>query len=332
MDAITESLLENSKSAIMSCIEIHNKPSFSYRYEVCSILAINGWELILKAYINENCPEIKIINKKGESKPFLDCVEIVSNKKGKSFRAKEESLKTLYSYRCQIIHFYKDNLDAIIFSLLHTAIIFYNDFSKECFNIDLSENSNLILLPIGFKPIISPIDFLSNKSTIDNSSLFVRNFIDEIIVSTRQLVNEGVDEGIVTIFNVGVFNEKRISNADIIAGITSNEAESNLSVSNLILDSVITDDVEAKKIRVETGSLLKTKFMFSHNDVTNKCRELFSDFKQNAKFNRIMKSIKLNPDYCFKHYLDPINKTGIGRDYYSIGVFDELAKYYTRSQ
>ena len=37
MSAIKESLLENSKSAIIAGIEIHNKPIFSYRYEIASI-------------------------------------------------------------------------------------------------------------------------------------------------------------------------------------------------------------------------------------------------------------------------------------------------------
>lgn len=50
MNAISESLIENSKSAIIACIELHNKPLFKFRYEVCVILAINGWELLLKAY------------------------------------------------------------------------------------------------------------------------------------------------------------------------------------------------------------------------------------------------------------------------------------------
>ena len=33
----------------MSAIEIYNKPDFKYREETFSILAINSWELLLKA-------------------------------------------------------------------------------------------------------------------------------------------------------------------------------------------------------------------------------------------------------------------------------------------
>ena len=32
-------------------IELHNKPILKYRYETCSILMINAWELLLRAYL-----------------------------------------------------------------------------------------------------------------------------------------------------------------------------------------------------------------------------------------------------------------------------------------
>lgn len=332
MDAITESLLENSNSAIMGCIELHNKPNFSYRYEVCVILAINAWELMLKAYINENRKEIRLINKDGISKPFDDCVKIVSDNEGKNFRTTEENLNSLYKFRCQIIHFYKDNIDAIIFSLLHTSILLYNDFSKKQFNIDLSEKSNLILLPIGFNPIYSPIDFLSNKSYIKKTSLFVQNFIEEIIVTTNKLLEEGVSEAILSTFNMSVINENRTTNADIIAGITKDEESSKLSVNNILNDVKITENKDAKEIRISEDSLFKTKYVLTYKEVTDRCREIFSDFKQNSRFNLIMKGIKKQPNLYKKRYLDAIEQSGSGKDYYSNEIFDELAKHYTRSQ
>ncbi len=114
---IAESLVENSKSAIIGCVELHNKPIFPYRYEICTILAINGWELLLKAYIAQNHPEIKLIRKDNYSKPFEECVSFMSSQLGKPFLAIEENLNRLYEYRCHIIHFYKENIDTILYSL-----------------------------------------------------------------------------------------------------------------------------------------------------------------------------------------------------------------------
>lgn len=42
-------LVEKSISAMLSAIEIYSKPDFKYREETFSILAINSWELLLKA-------------------------------------------------------------------------------------------------------------------------------------------------------------------------------------------------------------------------------------------------------------------------------------------
>lgn len=328
MTAITESLLENSKAAIIGCVELHNKPVFSYRYEVCTILAINAWELILKAYIAENCNEIKLIKKDGSSKPFDECVAAVSSKIGKDFRAIEENLNKLYEYRCHIIHFYKDKIDTIIYSLIHKSILFYNDFAKKYFNIDLAEETNLMLLPIGFKPFASPVDFLSKQSELEKSSNAVQTFIKSIVKSTEMLISEGIDDSILTGFNIAVINETRIANADIIAGITKNENESKLSISNVLGAIKITNDESAKKVMIEEESLFKTVFTIPYDDVVNKARNIFCDFKQNAHFNKIMKVIKENPNLHRKRFLDVVNKTGVGRDFYSAEIYSELEKYY----
>jgi hypothetical protein len=40
---------------MLSAIEIYNKPDFKYREETFSILAINPWELLLKARLLQKC-------------------------------------------------------------------------------------------------------------------------------------------------------------------------------------------------------------------------------------------------------------------------------------
>jgi hypothetical protein len=51
MKARYKHLLENSISAILSAIEIYNKPDFKYRNEIFVILTVNAWELLLKSKI-----------------------------------------------------------------------------------------------------------------------------------------------------------------------------------------------------------------------------------------------------------------------------------------
>ncbi len=329
MKPITESLIENSKSAIISSVELHNKPVFNYRYEICTILTINGWELILKAYISENHPEVKLINKDGTTKPFEECVSFVSSQLGKPFRTIEENLKNIYEFRNHIIHFYKDHIGTILYSLLHKSTLLYNSFLKEHFNIDLAEETNLMLLPIGFKPFASPVDFLSKNSELSKSSNAIKTFVKNIIVSTERLTAEGVEDSILTEFNIAVINENRTKNADIIAGISKDGSQSKLTVSNVLETVKITDDETAKKLQIEEGTLFKTIYTLQYIDVINKCKEIYSDFKQNSNFNKIMRSIKENPTFHKKRFLDVLNSKGAGKDYYTSAIFEELNKQYT---
>lgn len=47
----SRSLLDKSLGAMLAALEIYNKPVFSYREETFAILAVNAWELLLKARI-----------------------------------------------------------------------------------------------------------------------------------------------------------------------------------------------------------------------------------------------------------------------------------------
>ena len=49
MKSRTKELLDRSIAAMIAAIEVYNKPSFPYRAETFSILAINSWELLFKA-------------------------------------------------------------------------------------------------------------------------------------------------------------------------------------------------------------------------------------------------------------------------------------------
>ena len=49
MKARSKELLDRAIAATVAAIEIYNKPDFLYREEAFAVLAVNGWELLLKA-------------------------------------------------------------------------------------------------------------------------------------------------------------------------------------------------------------------------------------------------------------------------------------------
>jgi len=74
MKSRSKELLNRAESAMLGAIELYNKPGFPYRMETFAILAINAWELLLKAkWIKENDNKINSLyvrehrkNKNGE--------------------------------------------------------------------------------------------------------------------------------------------------------------------------------------------------------------------------------------------------------------------------
>lgn len=226
---IAKSLVKNSISAMFSAIEIHNKPTINYRYEVVVLLVLNSWELLLKGFLYKFHKDIKLFQKDGTTKPFENCLNIVNSRIGKDFNLIAENLKSIYFYRNRISHFYVQELDLIIFSLIAKNIIFYSDFLDKRFKIDISEKSDLILLPIGFKRPITPQDYLSNSSINQNASKEVKEFIKLITNASRRLHAIGIDETIFVDFKMSLININRTTNADIIAGI-DNTKENDLLI------------------------------------------------------------------------------------------------------
>lgn len=194
--------------------------------------------------------------------------------------------------------------------------------------MDLTEETHLMLLPLGFKPFASPVDFLTDESAISKSSSSIQQFIKSIVESTQRLKDEGIEDSIFSTYRIAAINENRVSNADIIAAITKDPEKSKLSVNAIGEPVEIVADQKAKKIRIEEESLFKTIYTLKHGDITKKAREIYSNFKQNPEFNRIMAEIKKNPAIRRKRFLDVVNKQGTGQDFYSNEVFTELNKHY----
>ncbi len=317
---------------MIAAIEVHNKPLFTYRYEVCTLLVINAWELIFKAYINKNLKHVKLFFDDGKTKPFEECLGCIASELGNRFIIAKESIEKLYAYRNSIAHFYSDNLDIVIYSLLKPNVEFYVAFIKESFGIDLIKETGLILLPIGFYRPYSPIDFLSIKSNIQNSSVEIKSFIESIIDTSKRLLQLGIEDSILVDFKMNIINENRIKNADLIAGINNSNPQNNLiKIYNFLSDVTISDDPNAKKIKIEETSLLDDLYTETYHDVVENCKTSFFDFKRNNQFAHIMASLKDNPDFHYIRYLNPKTKKGGSRDYYSKAVYKELEKHYTRN-
>jgi hypothetical protein len=87
-------------------------------------------------------------------------------------------------------------LDPILFSLIKANVGFYVEFIKKHFDIDLTVETNMVLLPIGFIRPFSPIDFLSSESSLSDSSKEVKEFIKGIVEASKRLKSANIEDSI----------------------------------------------------------------------------------------------------------------------------------------
>lgn len=314
-------LLDASQAALFAGIEIHNKPHITYRYPTATILIVNAWELALKAYVYQYIGKKKIYEKDGvHTITFKHALTLVRDHintvdKNKEFMAVSENLFQLNEYRCSNIHFAEGNLDPIIFMLLSKAVLNYDSFVKKYFKKDITKEDNLIILPIGLKLPFNPIDYLKQSfHGVQN------DYVNAVIQSIKDLNEAGVEDSIVVGFSLVTDKVKNIKNADIIAAL-SNETGA------VPLQRAIryTDDPNAPLMRVEPDLP-----PLRYDELKNRAKEKKPDIKFGKTFNTAMKMIKANKAFCKPNYLDPKNKTGTKKEFYTLEAVDALIEEYER--
>ncbi len=326
--SLVKSLIRNTESAMLSSIEIHNKPVFSYRYEVSVILLINAWELALKAYIYKFLKnKVRLVLKDGTTKPFLECLNYVKNHLKKEFFIETESVEALYDYRNNIIHFYGQRMDSVVFSLLQKNVLLLSGFLKKYFKVDLSKKTDLILLPLGFKKVISPVDFLSNDSYTQNSSQEVKDFLNKIIERVDRLKDAGVEDSILVTYRMNVENVNRVKNADIIAAIDNqNEQKNKIQINKY----QFSDDSSARKFKIDNDDeIFKTIFTQSRSVVNKYMRDNFI-CKIDRKYYKIRKEFEKDLNLFRLRLSYPSQPEKGGIPFFSMQVYKKFEKHYKR--
>jgi hypothetical protein len=100
---IQHNLVKNSIAAYFASVEIHNKPNIPYRYETVTLLMMNAWELILKAYVKKHIKQRSIFESNGHTisldKTLGFVKEHINEKTPKSFTAVAANIDAIESYR-----------------------------------------------------------------------------------------------------------------------------------------------------------------------------------------------------------------------------------------
>jgi len=218
-------LLGNARAAMMAAIEIYNKPVFQYRDECMVIFLLNAWELALKALLSKKKQSIFYPKKKKQPYRTLSWQDALI--KARSYFSKDlpfapiqHNLELLGTYRDNAVHFYNaKDFGVVLYALAQTSIKNFRDLLEQTFAIKLEDEISWQLLPLGTRPPIDIVSYISDTSS-GKMTEAVRQFLSELADAVDALKEAGEDTGrLLTIFNVKLESIKKIGDADVVVGV-----------------------------------------------------------------------------------------------------------------
>jgi len=300
-------LLEKSVSAMISAIEIYNKPDFKYREESFVILLVNGWELLLKAKIlKENNNRLNslylkgpVINKKGEKTNKKEYVKnrIGINKTHDLFNCMKfiekygfnldvicrENIEAMVEIRDNAIHFCNTNklLNKKIQELGSASLKNYVTLIKDWFNESL-ENFNFYLMPLSF---------FNDLGEVDGVGLSSKN--KEVDYITKYLANKE---------KLNPFDESQKYALSV-------QFKINLSKSDTegLAKVVLSRGVDAIKIQI-TEEERSVKYPLDNTSLRTIIKQRSPEIKFDKAYNQIKSELEQNQNICFVRYLNPKTK------------------------
>lgn len=322
MKSRCQELLDKSTAAMISAIEVYNKPDFKYREETFAILAINAWELLLKAkwlkdhnhiirslYVTEkrmrpNGQPYKHAKVKmtGSGNPFTHGLDYLAKRmveKKVLADAAHKNIIALCEIRDSSVHFYnKSELFAVRLQEVGSASVRnYAKAAQSWFSVDFSRY-NFYLMPLAFVKHHQAADAILLSKEEKNVASFI---------SSLEAANDPNPD-----YSVSINVELKF---------LKSKADDAIKVQ-------VTNDPGAPKVQL-TEEHLKDKYPFNYATLSKACAARYSDFMQNQKYHDLRAPLKADKRYCHVKKLDPDNpKTG-KQEWYSQAIFNVLDKHYT---
>ena len=325
MKSRSQELLDRGVAATVAAIEIYNKPDFPYRSESFCILAINGWELLLKAkWLSENENKIRSLyvmenrRKKDGTKSRRKGVKRTRSKVpltlGLDYLAKKfverklldplahGNMKALLELRDTSVHFYHQSEMTLALTLQKVGAASLQNFVlavKEWFDRDLSDYG-FFLMPLSF---VGPPQNLGAIVLNKEEESFLR-YLDQMMKRTEKIDSD---------YAVAINVEVALSRSNAKDAIPFRPSQSPNALEHRI--------TEEQKLR---------QYPWRYERLTDECNKRYSDFKCNKKYHDLRKTLFGNEDYCYIRLAYPDKPDSQQTVYYKSTIVHELDKHYTR--
>lgn len=216
-------LFDNAHSAMLSAIELFNKPRIEYRNEVTTILVTNAWELALKGLLRQR--KIRVFKTKVRDRPYESIglnqsLEVVRNRKlwpsSLDGAAITVNIEGLQEYRNRAIHLYNaDGLGTVIYSYLQQAVLNFRDFLVAVNGKDLADSITWDLLPLAATTPSEAVQFMRVDPTA-RAVPAINEFLAQLRQGIESIEDAGGDTGrIYAYYDVALLSKKNAAAADL---------------------------------------------------------------------------------------------------------------------
>lgn len=317
-------LLDRSVLAMAAAIELYNKPGLSYRNESFAILAVNGWELLLKArwlvlhqnkvnslYVYERSAAStgqvsmrRRIRNTQSGAPFTHGLLHLAGQlhsKGKLDVAVLKNLEVMTEIRDCAVHFYSETpkFNFRLFEFGAACVKNFANAVREWFERDVTE-FNLQLMPLTFMDLPSSVE--GKLPSAKEKSVLA--FLDDI---------DGSDMDLNSPYSISVNVELKFTK----------------SKSKHAVPVQVTQDPSATAV-VLTEEDIRNRYPWDYKTLTARCKKSYADFTANQKYHQIRKSLETDKRYAHHRFLDPSNTKSSKKTFFNPNIMSEFDNYYTK--
>lgn len=318
-------LVDKSVAAMIAAIEIYNKPDFKYREETFSVLSVNSWELLIKAYwLKQNSNKVKSlyvyekITKKDGTKgkqarikptrsgnPFTHSLEHLGSQllsQGLLNKAAWENINAVIEIRDNAVHFYnKSSLFSRRLQEVGSATVKnYVSAIKDWFDEDLT----------GFNFFLMPLSFVASPPSVDGIVLSKEEANLVKYIDSADSSNDPKERYSVTVNISVMFSRSKVKEA---------------------LQVQLSGDPGATPITL-TEEQIRQKYRLTYADLVTECKNRYSDFKRDRHFYATKKALEADLKYSKMRLLDPGNPRSTRKMFYSEAILAKLDESYRKRE
>lgn len=318
--------IDKAAAAITAAVEVYNKPAFMYREETFAILALNAWELLLKAKVLKDADnaiaslrvyenrltkagvksEKKYLKRNRAGNPqsitLGACIARLDQRPASKLpKEVKANLDALIEIRDNSVHFITASatLARQAQELAAACIRNFILLAKGWFSKDFANILNLVL-PLSF---VAPAhDAGAVTVSADESRLI------EHLKTLAQEVGDGEGDYAVAIRLQVKLEKSALANASKVQ---------------------VSSDAGAIKVQLAEQDI-KEKYPWTYDELCKRMTTRYSNFKMNNNFHTLRKPLLDDEKYAKVRYLDLENKASPKKPYFNANILQVFDQHYTK--